>query len=308
MNFRTLDLNLLRIFDTLMTEGSLTRAAEVMSITQPAASHALKRLNEWVGEPLFKRNASGMTPTARAQTLWPHVRTALAQLEQALAPTRFDARHDRMQFHLSMTDAAAVIIAPALVATLEAEQTLVDIRLAPLTTPDPRQILQDGDADMAVGQFPGLLGLLDDGDRALLAHLPLHQSGYVCVMRQGHPLAEGDLTLDRYCEANHLIISQGGHGRGVADDVLAALGRTRRVMLSANNYQTAGRVLVASDLLNVMPMSLLGAAGQRDRLVTRPLPFVLPPLAVEMVWLARREAEPAHRWLRETVARCATFS
>ena len=307
MDFRSLDLNLLRIFDTLMAEGSLTRAGEVLAITQPAASHALRRLNAWFGEPLFKRSATGMTPTARAQALWPQVRTALAQLEQALAPSRFDPQQDRLQFRLAMADAAAAVIAPALVAALEAERSSIDIRLAPLATRDVHQILLDGRTDAAVGHFPDVLNLVDGGDRARLAHLPLHQSGYVCVMREGHPLAGVELTLDRYCAAHHLIVSQTGRSRSAVDEVLAAAGRTRRVVLSANQYQTAGRVLVASDLLLVMPASLLGAAGQRERLITRPPPFSLPPLAVEMVWLARREAEPAHRWLRELVQRCATF-
>ena len=147
-----------------------------------------------------------------------------------------------------------------------------------------------------------------DGDRAPLNHVPLHQSGFVCVMRQGHPLAEAPLTLDSFCAADHLLISLVGRNRGTVDEVLAAMGRTRRVMLTANQYQTAGRVLVLSDLLTVMPASLLPAAGLRDRLITRPLPFELPPLAVEMVWLARRDAEPAHRWLRDLVQRCANFS
>lgn len=86
MNFRTLDLNLLRVFDAVMSEGSLTRAAEVLAITQPAASHALKRLHEAVGEGLFVRNAFGMTPTPKAQALWPQVRSALTALQLALAP------------------------------------------------------------------------------------------------------------------------------------------------------------------------------------------------------------------------------
>jgi len=92
VNFRTLDLNLLRIFDTVMSEGSLTRAAEVLAITQPAASHALKRLHQAVGEALFVRNAYGMTPTPKAEVLWPQVRAALAGLQQALAPGAFDPR------------------------------------------------------------------------------------------------------------------------------------------------------------------------------------------------------------------------
>ena len=86
VNFRTIDLNLLRVFDAVMAEGSLTRAASALSMTQPAASHALKRLHDTIGETLFVRTANGMRPTPRSQALWPPVRAALSGLQHALAP------------------------------------------------------------------------------------------------------------------------------------------------------------------------------------------------------------------------------
>lgn len=309
MNFRTLDLNLLRVFDTLMSEGSLTRTAEALSITQPAASHALKRLHDAVGEPLFTRSAQGMAPTARATTLWPAVRGALDELEQALAPGRFDPKVDRQQFRLTMPDAVAAVLAPAMVSVLQAEAVVSDLRFMPLVTRDPRQILLDGATDLAVGHFPGVMSLIQgNDDRPTLNHEILHQSGFVCVMRSGHPLAEGELTLERYCAADHLLLSLAGRSQGTVDEILAGLGRSRRVVLTVNQYQTAGRVLAHSDLITMLPASLLSAVGWRERLVTKPAPVFLAPLAVEMMWLARREREPAHRWLRELVVRCAKFS
>src|ERR1700760_2384909 len=107
VNFRTLDLNLLRVFDAVMAEGSLTRAAERLAMTQPAASHALKRLHVAVGEELLHRTAFGMRPTARAETLWPQVRAALAQLQGALSPPSFDPAADAATFNIAMADATA---------------------------------------------------------------------------------------------------------------------------------------------------------------------------------------------------------
>ena len=190
MNFRTLDLNLLRVFDTLMAEGTLTRTAEVLAMTQPAASHALKRLHDAVGEPLFQRSARGMEPTARATALWPQVRAALGGLEQALAPSRFDPRRDAHQFRLAMPDASAAVMAPAMVSVLEAEGAVCDLRFAPLTTRDPRQILLDGRADVAVGHFPGVMTLISAEAEPPPFKLTVLQGWcLVCVMRQGHPLA-----------------------------------------------------------------------------------------------------------------------
>src|SRR6201996_2735119 len=112
VNFRTLDLNLLRVFDAVMAEGSLTRAAEQLAMTQPAASHALKRLRSAVGEDLFVRTAFGMRPTARAEALWPQVRGALAQLQGSLAPRSYEPRTDLASFRLAMADSTATMLMP----------------------------------------------------------------------------------------------------------------------------------------------------------------------------------------------------
>lgn len=307
-NFRTLDLNLLRVFDAVMTEGSMTRAAEVLAITQPAASHALKRLHAWVGEPLFQRMATGMKPTARAQALWPQVRSALLELQRSLAPGAFDPRVDRAEFRITLADAVATTLAPSMVATLESEAAQTDLRFLPLTTRDPRSALQEEQTDLAIGHFPALLSaLLAEGERALLRHRRLHRTDYVCVMRPGHPLAEGELTLDRYCSARHVLVSVSGGAYAAVDEALALLGRRRRVVLTVNQYHTAGRVVTQSDLVTVLPASFVEASTSRA-VLTRPLPLDIGPLTVEMVWLTRRDDDPPHRWLRELVERSARFS
>ena len=134
MNFRTLDLNLLRVFDAVMAEGSLTRAANGLAMTQPAVSHALRRLREAVGADLFVRVVHGVRPTPQAQALWPQVRAALGTLRQALAPDDFDPRRDAVDLRVAMADSTAAMLAPALAARIQAEQALVNVRLLPLTT------------------------------------------------------------------------------------------------------------------------------------------------------------------------------
>jgi DNA-binding transcriptional LysR family regulator len=302
MNFRTLDLNLLRIFDTLMSEGSLTRAAEVLAITQPAASHALKRLHQAIGEALFVRNAYGMTPTPKAEALWPQVRGALAALQQALAPGEFDPRTQAVNFRLAMTDATASLLTPALVANIQREQALCNLRVLPLTTRDPRRLLEQGEADLALGHFPeAVTALLAAGPDAALRHARLYDTRYVCAMRHDHPLASQPLTLDAYCSAHHLLASSTGRPQGYVDQALTALGRQRRVVLTVNQFFTAGRVVTQSDLLTVLPLSFLPATGYQDELVVRELPFDMGAVHVTMLWHMRRDAEPAHRWLRALV-------
>lgn len=307
MNFRTLDLNLLRVFDRVMADGSLTRAAAELSMTQPAASHALKRLHQAVGEPLFVRTAFGMKPTARAEALWPQVRDALASLREALAPERFDPRRGDAVFRLAMADATAALLAPPLLQALQAEEARVSVRLLPLTTRDPRRLLLEGEADIAIGHFPvAVAALVSEGPSTGLRHQHLYDSRYVCVMRRRHPLAKQALTLDDYCAAEHLLVSFSGRPHGLMDQALAALGRRRRIVLTVNQFFTAGRVVTQSDLLTVLPERFVPATGDADQLVMRELPFQMDPVSVQMLWPLRLDADPAQRWLRGHLMRAAT--
>ena len=299
VNFRTLDLNLLRVFDAVMAEGSLTRAAAGLAMSQPAVSQSLRRLREALGDELFIREARGVRPTAVAEALWPRVRAALGELRQALAPDDFDPRRDAVQLRLAMADATAAMLAPALVAHIEREQALVNLRLLPLTTRDPRQLLESGDADFAVGYFPELVTtIVARGQDSPFRQAHLYQSRYVCVMRRGHPLAERPLTLDDYCAAQHLLVSFSGRPHGYVDQALAALQRQRRIVLTVNQFFTAGRVVARSNLLTVLPESFVEATGYGPELGTRELPLALQPVQVAMIWHLRHDADPARRWLR----------
>lgn len=306
MNFRTFDLNLLRVFDAVMSEGSLTRAAGGLAMTQPAVSQALKRLREAVGDELFVREAHGVRPTAAAEAMWPRVRAALAELRQVLAPAGFDPLRDEMQFRLAMADATAALLAPPLVALIEQQKALVNLRVLPLTTRDPRQLVQDGNADLAVGYFPELVtAILAQGQDSALRQERLYESRYVCVMRRGHPLAERALTLDDFCSAHHLLVSFSGRPQGLVDQALAALQRQRRIVLTVNQFFTAGRVVARSNLLTVLPEGFVEATGYGDELVMRELPLRLQPVQVVMVWHLRHDAEPAHAWLRQRLVEAA---
>lgn len=299
MNFQTLDLNLLRVFDTVMAEHNLTRAAARLALTQPAVSNALIRFKEAVGQELLTRTAHGVVPTPFAEKLWPEVRAALGQLRAVLDPGEFDPRRDLASFRLAMADATAAVLLPPLIDHIEAEQALVNIRVLPLTTRDPRSLLERGEVDVAVGYFPEAIAELATlGAQGALHHERLSESEYVCVMRRGHPLASAELTLDAFCAAHHLLVSFSGRPHGFVDQALAALNRSRRIVLTVNQFFTAGRVVARSDLLTVLPASFVGATGYQSQLVERALPMALPRIHVEAMWHMRHERESAHRWLR----------
>ncbi|MCM5681866.1 LysR family transcriptional regulator [Schlegelella sp. S2-27] len=302
MSFRTLDLNLLRVFDQVMAEQNLTRAAERLAMTQPAVSNALKRLREALGDDLVVRTAFGVKPTPRAEALWPDVRSALARLREAIDPTVFDPETSEASFRLAMADATAATLMPPLVADIEQQRALVNVRVLPLTTRDPRMLLEHGEVDFAIGYFPDAVAALSSqGVNATLHHERLWDDEYVCVMRKGHPLAEGELTLDAFCTAHHLLVSFSGRAHGFVDQALAALNRTRRIVLTVNQFFTAGRVVTHSDLLTVLPRQFVPATGMARELAIQPLPLALQGVHVEVLWHQRHDRDPAHRWMREHV-------
>ena len=163
MRFLSLDLNLLRVFDAVMTEQNLTRAANRLSVTQPAVSNALKRLRDTVGDDLLIRTAYGVKPTPRAEALWPAVRRALSDLEAALIPEAFDVKTAHQTFHMAMADATAALWLPSLVRSFEREAPGLEARMVPLTTREPRPMLMRGDIDLAVGFFPGVVAQMEGG-------------------------------------------------------------------------------------------------------------------------------------------------
>lgn len=312
LNFRSLDLNLLRVFDEVMAERSLTRAAHNLSITQPAVSNAVRRLREALGDELLVRRGQGVEPTPRAQALWPAVREALMQLQESLAPGVFDAATANTTFVLAMADATAATLIPPLFHLLEAEAPGISIRVLPLTTRDPRALLDAGEADMAVGYFPAVLADLtaraQSGALVAFDSRRLYESAYLCVMRQGHPMAEQPLTLDSYCAARHMLVSFSGRSFGFIDEALASLGRTRQVVLTVNQFFTAGRVVMNSDLLTILPRHFVPVTGMASTLVLRELPFDVPPVHVDALWRRRGPHPLAYDWLLRTLNRSAALT
>ena len=305
LNFRTLDLNLLRGFGEVMTERSLTRAARKLALTQPAVSNALRRFREAVGDELIKRSGQSMTPTPRALALWPAVREALRALQEVLTPSNFVPAQANTTFVLAMADATAAQLIPGLIEIMDRDAPGVSIRVVPLTTRDPRRLLDEEVADLAIGYFPAAFADLtareQAGEVVAFSHQRLYSGEYVCVMRREHPLASEPLTLERYCAARHLLVSFSGRPFGFVDEALAVLGRERRIVVTVNQFFTAGKVVTHSNLLTVLPRHFINGTGMSDQLVLRELPFSVPPVQVDALWHHRVHRASAHQWLRTSI-------
>jgi DNA-binding transcriptional LysR family regulator len=203
---------------------------------------------------------------------------------------------------MAMADSPAALWLPALVRAIERDAPGINVRMVPLTTRDPRPMLLRGDIDLTIGFFPGVVAQLGTEPSSPIRHERLYTGHYVCVMRKDHPLAHRELTLDAYCAANHLLVSFSGRAHGLVSDALAQLGRQRRILLTVNQFYTAGQIVASSDLITVLPRHLIRSTGMSGDLISKELPFSMPSVHVDMLWHERDARSPVHKWLRTKLA------
>lgn len=303
MSFLNLDLNLLRVFDAVMTEQNLTRAADRLATSQPAVSNALRRLRDTLDDELFIRTPHGVKPTPRAEDLRPAVRLALSTLETAITSEKADISETQATYRLSMADSTASLLLPSLIRQMKHDAPNLSLRTLPPATRDPRPSLLQGDIDLAIGSFPGVVAQMnaEHGTESPVRHSRLYSGEYVCIMRKDHPLARTELSLDGYCSADHVLVSFSGKPQGQADKALADLGRERRIVLTVNQYYTVGQIVDGSDLISIVPRHLIASTRMDNVLVAKKLPFPLSPVRVDMLWHERDAANPSHNWLRNTL-------
>lgn len=307
MNFRTLDLNLLRVFDAVMEERHVTRTAERLAMTQPAVSNALRRLRDALGDELFVPGPGGVLPTRHASAIWPAVHAALQGMREVFEPAPFDPQRDERDFTLAMADATAAVFMPVLMAGWMGAGIRSTLRVIGLQTRDPRPVLDRGEADAALGFFPDVAReIAASGPQGTARLDPLYDCEYRLVMRRDHALAAlPHVELEAYCAAQHLRVDFADRPRGYVDEALWRLGRTRRIALTVSQFGTAGRVVSRTDLVTVLPRSFIPATGFADALNDRPLPLALPAINVALLWHRRHEHDAAHAMLRSALAGAA---
>lgn len=291
----TTDLNLLVAFDALVAEGNVTRAAERVGLTQPAMSHALGRLRKLVGDPLFVRTPQGMVPTPRAVELVDPIRRALGEIDRALhqAP-RFDPREARRPFTLACVDFGSFVVVPPLLARLREEAPGVDLVVRQLRMETVERQLAEGEVDIAVGV------LYDAGEPWMMARR-LFTDRFVCLVRAGHPVVNGSLSMDQFVALEHALISPRGRHGGFVDTALARLGKKRRVALMIPHFLAAPMVIAQSDLVLTLPERIGRAFAAMLPLTVVAPPLELDAFAVSAFWHERQAHDVAHAWLRSVL-------
>ena len=292
------DLNLLVALDALLQEGSVTKAARRVGISQPAMSNALKRLRKMLDDEILVRSGSTMVPTPRAMELAGPVHDALTTIQQALeSRSSFDPGQAKGRFALAGSDYTSLVLLPDLVETLREKAPGMELAVLNLPTELPARALESGEVHLAVGVFREVPG--NHVQRALF------RDRFVCVTRKGHPRIQGPLDLDTYCDMDHVLISPRGRGPGVVDHFLEREGRRRRVALRVPHFLVAPLVVSRSDMVLTLASRVACRLAEHLELDVHSPPLELPTFTVRMVWHARFQHDPAHRFLRQQVAEAA---
>jgi DNA-binding transcriptional LysR family regulator len=286
------DLNLLVTLDVLLAEGNVARAARRLRLSPSAMSRALARLRETTGDPLLVRAGRGLVPTPRALELRDRVSQLVQDTEAVLRPAETpDLEHLVRTFTLRTSEGFVENFGPGLIARVGEQAPGVRLRFVQKLDKDSAS-LRDGSVDLETGVVTDTMG-------PEVRTQALFRDRFIGVVRMGHPLCQGAITLARYAAGKHIGVSRRGLEKGPIDDALSALGLERMIVTIVGGFATALALARASDLIASVPERHSG--NLRAGMHTFALPFAAPEITVALLWHPRMHADPAHRWLRGLV-------
>ncbi len=291
---KSVDLNLLLHFDALMRAANVSRAAQLIGISQPAMSAALSRLRQLFGDPLLIRSGHSMTPTERALELHRLFLPLLAQWQQATEEREaFAPQRTSRAFTLLATDYIQFLLLPALSEAIAREAPGLRLNVLPTNPIKTLQLLETNQVELAIGHY-------DDPSESLRTR-PLFTENAVCVIRKGHPALRRPWTVETYAALEHMKVTSSTAGTFAA--ALAHSLQSRdldlKVPLTLSSYLAAPHVAARTDLVATLPRSVAQAIAPSLPLVMLPLPLTVRDINIAVYWHQRHHADPAHRWLRE---------
>lgn len=290
VDLSTVDLNLLKLFDALVRERSVTRAGLRLGLSQPAASRALARLRRMLGDPLVVRGKLGLELTPRGATLAGPVTRLLDTARAIVAPAVFDPARATGRISIAAHDHLSMVVLAGFIARLARLAPALSLHIAP-PAGDNVRLVEDGTADLALGLFEALPGSLH--------RRGLYADRLACVVRSGHPVVVDGLSLARYVALRHIAVTISGVGESAVDAGLSMQGLTRHVALRVPHFLAGAMLAADTDMILTLPGRLARLLADRLSLAVLDLPLALAPLAPAMIWHARLHGDPCHAWVRQ---------
>lgn len=286
------DLNLLRVFQAIVEEGSLTKAGERLALSQPAISYSLSRLRSLFDDPLFIRTRAGMQPTPIALELASIVGRALDTVREALRyAERFDPVMSTRTFRLSLSDAGEMAYLPPICEALHREAPQVRVCVEPLPVEEIEDALRASRLDFAIGNLPELT--------ARTRHQVLFEETYVCMTRRRRGLPSGEtLNLEQFVGALHVQVRSVEHSHHALDDALRSQGVGRNIALELPHFVALPGVLAVTDLYATLPRRLAHLFNMDKCFQIYELPVTMPVAAVTMHWHEHFHKDEGIAWMR----------
>jgi DNA-binding transcriptional LysR family regulator len=290
---KTLDFNLLPIAIALYDELSVSRTARRLGMSQPAVSHALRRLREAFDDPLFVRGPGGIVPTPRAHTIVRAARPHLEHLqEELLKGEPFDPATSTRAIVLGLSDIAEMAFLPSILDHLRTRAPKCPVSTVTLPDAQLAEALEKGDVDIAAGYFPAL-AQRNFRQRRLSRH------GFACLMRAGHSLWKSRLTVSAYLAAEHVVIRRAGRSQEVLERFLERRRMRRKVALYTPNVLSVPFIVMDTQLVATLPYAVVTRFASISSQVAAALPPFDVTYDLKLHWHRRFDNEPRSIWLRE---------
>jgi DNA-binding transcriptional LysR family regulator len=295
MNIRNVDLNLLLILKELIQEKNTVKVGQKLGLSQPAVSHALKRLRDVFGDPLMVRASRGLVPTRRAMELEGPINNFIKSVESLLSDSdKFDPLKSKITFRIATTDYMEQLILPGLLAVIEKEAPGCTVITRPTHGSLPKSELEEGTIDLAIAGFYGELPENFYKQNVI-------QDDFICVARKGHELFKGKMTLKKYASAQHVLISMDGDMKSKSQTILRKNGLEQKFTAGVSGFTSTGWIVTTTDLLLTCPRKLANSFKKHLPVETKELPFELDKISIVQVWHERHQRDGAHTWFRGIV-------
>ncbi|NEU72236.1 LysR family transcriptional regulator [Hassallia byssoidea VB512170] len=293
-NLAGVDLNLLVVFDALMTSQHLTRAAEKIGLSQPATSNALSRLRKLFKDDLFIKTSKGMTPTPKAIELAEFIHEVLLQVQTAIySESQFIPKQSDRIFRLGMDDYSELVFLPKLLKQLEILAPKVKIQVRSTNWMRSPKLLDADEIDLAIGHCPQF--------QAWHTRQLLYQEHFVCLFAEKF-LFQKAIALEEYIAASHLLVSPKEDMVGLVDKALALQNLSRNVAMSVPNFLIVPFILVNTNLIATLPAQLVKTFVEVWQLYASPLPFEMTGFSVDILWHNKNDRDQGHIWLRNLIS------
>lgn len=291
MNLRSLDLNLLLVFDAIYGERSISRAAAKLHLSQPTVSNALARLRERLQDPLFERSAQGMLPTPRARKLAEPIRQALNTLEHGLRDDEeFDFARSEREFVIAVEDYGESVILPGFIRWLADVAPNLRMRIRAESSAQLAVELREGTVDLALDYFT-----LPD---ASYRHACVLTETLLSLSRRDHPLLGERMNLEQYLALRHVMLAAPANARPMIDLALAKRGLQRRIAMRVPHFISMPLMVLASDMICTLPRRMATLYADHFKLRAHAVPLRMPQFPVYLIWHQRLDADAGHQWFR----------